>query len=94
MNMFSTEKTGEMLINKKSTEQLRDSLEAGREVFCSGLFLSARWFVFSSAVQSGIHLIVLPDKELVKAYEKGYHKFRKLYPLLKDVYPLLDEENI
>ncbi len=63
MNMFSTEKTGEMLINKKSTEQLRDSLEAGREVFCSGLFLSARWFVFSSAVQSGIHLIVLPDKE-------------------------------
>ena len=52
-----------MLINKKSTEQLRDSLEAGREVFCSGLFLSARWFVFSSAVQSGIHLIVLPDKE-------------------------------
>ena len=38
--------------------------------------------------------VVLPDEELVKAYEKGYHKFRKLYPLLKDVYPLLDEENI
>ena len=52
-----------MLINKKSTEQLRRSLESGKEVFCTGLHLSARCFVFSSVAQRGLHLLVLPDKE-------------------------------
>ena len=34
-----------------------------REVFCSGLFLSARWFVVSQLDHDGIQLIVLPDKD-------------------------------
>ncbi len=33
------------------------------ETFCSGLFLSARWFVVSQLDHEGIQLIVLPDKE-------------------------------
>ena len=33
------------------------------ETFCSGLFLSARWFVVSQVVEKGIHLIVLPTRE-------------------------------
>ena len=52
-----------MLINGKSTELLKKRLETDREVCCSGLFLSARWFVFSAAATEGMHLIVLPDKE-------------------------------
>ncbi len=33
------------------------------ETFCSGLFLSARWFVVSQLEHDGIQVIVLPDKE-------------------------------
>ena len=33
------------------------------DVFCSGLFLSARWFVVSQLDHDGIQLIILPDKE-------------------------------
>ena len=55
-----------MLINKKSAGLLRERLKTSGKtgkVFCSGLFLSARWFVFSSVAESGMHLIVLPDKD-------------------------------
>lgn len=52
-----------MLISKESTEKLRRRMAEGGDVFCSGLFLSARWFVFSQAAQSGLHLIILPNKE-------------------------------
>lgn len=63
VNRFSTEIGDRMLINKKSTEDLVNKLKSCEEVCCSGLFLSARWFVFSSAASSGMHVIVLPDKE-------------------------------
>ena len=33
------------------------------ETFCSGLFLSARWFVVSQLDHDGMQLIVLPDKD-------------------------------
>ncbi len=33
------------------------------ETFCSGLFLSARWFVVSQLDHDGIQLLILPDKE-------------------------------
>ncbi|MBQ8482724.1 MAG: transcription-repair coupling factor [Bacteroidales bacterium] len=33
------------------------------ETFCSGLFLSAKWFVVSQLDHDGIQVIVLPDKE-------------------------------
>ena len=52
-----------MLINAKSTSLLEERLAASGEVFCSGLFLSARWFVLSSVARAGMHLVVLPDKE-------------------------------
>ena len=32
-------------------------------VYCTGLFLSARWFVLSQVATKGLHLVVLPDKE-------------------------------
>ncbi len=52
-----------MLISSKSTELLRDRIKTSREVFCRGLFLSARWFVLSQAVQKGMQVIVLPNRE-------------------------------
>ena len=32
-------------------------------MYCSGLFFSARWFVFSQAADPRTHVIILPDKE-------------------------------
>lgn len=34
-----------------------------KDVYCQGLFLSARWFVLSQAAGRGIHVVVLPDRD-------------------------------
>jgi len=52
-----------MLISSSSCEKLKKHIQAGHSVACRGLFLSARWFVFSQIVSEGCHLIILPDKE-------------------------------
>ena len=52
-----------MLISSKSTGLLRSRIQSGKDVFCRGLFLSARWFVFSQAAEEGMHVVVLPNRE-------------------------------
>ena len=52
-----------MLINKRSTSLLEDRLQSGKDVFCRGLFLSARWFVLAEAAQEGLHFVILPNQE-------------------------------
>ena len=52
-----------MLISGKSVGKLADSMASCPETYCSGLFLSARWFVLAESVHGGVHLVVLPDKE-------------------------------
>ena len=52
-----------MLISRNSINTLSDEIKKNREVFCSGLFLSAKWFVLSQYDYDGIQLIVLPDKD-------------------------------
>ena len=52
-----------MLISKKASELLRDRIRSEREVFCRGLFLSARWFVLSQVAREGMQVVVLPNKE-------------------------------
>ena len=52
-----------MLISSKSSERLEEELAGRKEVYCKGLFLSARWFVLSEAAKKGTHVILLPDKE-------------------------------
>ena len=52
-----------MLINSKTSEKLAKALAAGGDVYCGGLFLSARWFVFSQVAQKKLQLIILPTKE-------------------------------
>ena len=52
-----------MLISSKSINKLAEKISSSNEVFCSGLFLSARWFVVSQLDYDGMQLVVLPDKE-------------------------------
>ena len=52
-----------MLISKKTSTLLQKKLQNYQEVFCSGLFLSARWAVLSQVAQENTHLIVLPTRE-------------------------------
>ena len=53
-----------MLISEHSTAALQEALASGqKDIYCQGLFLSARWFVLSAARGAGMSLAVLPDKE-------------------------------
>ncbi len=52
-----------MLISTEAVDILAKKLESDVEIFCSGLFLSARWFVVSQLDHDGIQLIVLPDRD-------------------------------
>ena len=52
-----------MLISTESVNILSDNIRRSAETFCSGLFLSARWFVVSQLDHDGFQMIVLPDKD-------------------------------
>ena len=52
-----------MLISSKSVNALAKEISSKSETFCSGLFLSARWFVVSGLDHDGIQMIVMPDRE-------------------------------
>ena len=52
-----------MLISTESVKGLISKSGKSREVFCEGLFLSARWFVVSQYDYEGVQLIVMPDKD-------------------------------
>ena len=52
-----------MLISAKSINKLKEEVSSRSETFCSGLFLSARWFVVSQYKNDSIQVIVLPDKD-------------------------------
>ena len=52
-----------MLISTESVNNIADKIASSAEVFCSGLFFSARWFVVSELDHDGIQLLVLPDRE-------------------------------
>lgn len=52
-----------MLISSSSTEILAASIVSNKESYCSGLFLSARWFVLSHIASKGTHLVIMPNQE-------------------------------
>ncbi len=52
-----------MLISSNSVKKIAEKISSSPETFCSGLFLSARWFVVSQLDHDGIQLVILPDKE-------------------------------
>ena len=55
-----------MLISKEPINRLVEKSEKHKEIFCSGLFLSARWFTVSQYDHDGIQIIVLPEKEVAE----------------------------
>ena len=59
MNGFSSR----MLISSEAAGKLKERLKKSREVFCRGLYLSARWFVLSQVAGKGMHVVVLPDQD-------------------------------
>ena len=55
-----------MLISLNPINAIARKLSEGGssvEIFCSGLFLSARWFAVSQLDHDGLQVIVLPDRE-------------------------------
>ena len=51
------------MISSRRTAELKDRIIRENEIFCSGLFLSARWFVLSQVAESGLQFIILPNQE-------------------------------
>ena len=51
------------MISSEKTSVLRNRIRSQKDVFCSGLFLSARWFVLAGAADEGLHLVILPSRE-------------------------------
>ena len=49
--------------NSQSIQILKERISSEKEVFCSGLFLSARWFALEEAAGPGVNLVVLPDRD-------------------------------
>ena len=51
------------MIATKASDILRRQISANRTSWCSGLYLSARWFVLADVAKKGVNLIILPDSE-------------------------------
>ncbi|MGN0191835.1 MAG: CarD family transcriptional regulator, partial [Candidatus Cryptobacteroides sp.] len=54
---------GKLSISQKSVEKISGKISGNEDVYCSGLFFSARWFVAAAAGIDGINFIILPDRE-------------------------------
>ena len=52
-----------MNICSSAAEILKRKLSTDKNIYCSGIFLSARWFVMSETVEKGIHTVIMPSKE-------------------------------
>ena len=65
-----------MLISTKSCTELQKRLDKGRgDIFCHGLFLSARWIVLSGVVRKGVHFIILPNIEAAEYCTSDLYNF-------------------
>lgn len=65
-----------MLISTKSCTELQKRLDKGRgDIFCRGLFLSARWIVISGVVRKGVHFIILPNMEAAEYCTSDLYNF-------------------
>ena len=65
-----------MLISTKSCTELQKRLDEGRgDIFCRGLFLSARWIVLSGVVRKGVHFIILPNMEAAEYCTSDLYNF-------------------
>ena len=72
-----------MLISVKSVTKLADKIEKREDVFCSGLFLSARWMVVSQLDHQGLQMIVLPDRDSAEYCASDLYSFIKEAQVLR-----------
>ena len=42
---------------------LKNRPDKEKNIYCTGLYLSARWFVLSANASEGVNIVILPDKE-------------------------------
>lgn len=64
------------MISTKSCTELQKRLDKGRgDIFCRGLFLSARWIVISGVVRKGVHFIILPNIEAAEYCTSDLYNF-------------------
>lgn len=64
------------MISTKSCTELQKRLDKGRgDIFCRGLFLSARWIVLSGVVRKGVHFIILPNIEAAEYCTSDLYNF-------------------
>ncbi len=61
--MLKTQKEPIQICKQKISELGGRIASSEKEIFCGGLFLSARWFVLSDAAPDTINFIILPDRE-------------------------------
>lgn len=52
-----------MFISRKQTEFLEQQIAEKKNVYCNGLFFSARWFVLSSIKSDNLNFIILPSRD-------------------------------
>ncbi len=53
-----------MIICSAAAEALKNKISSSEEVYCSGLFLSSRWFILNQVAASrGVHFVILPTRE-------------------------------
>ena len=64
-----------MLISTESVSLLAKRISSGGEVFCSGLFLSARWMVVSQLDHQGMQVIILPDRDSAEYCASDLYSF-------------------
>jgi len=62
-NSLLTRNTQRMLISTNASANLKDRIQSGKDVFCRGLFLSARWYILNQCALKGLNLIILPTEE-------------------------------
>lgn len=52
-----------MFISRKQTEFLEQQIAERNNIYCNGLFFSARWFVLSSVKSDNLNFIILPSRD-------------------------------
>lgn len=52
-----------MSISAKATALLSEKMKTDNNIYCSGLHLSARWFVLSQIALDNLHLVILPSRD-------------------------------
>ncbi|MCF0184886.1 MAG: transcription-repair coupling factor [Bacteroidaceae bacterium] len=51
------------MISSNSSSKLKEYILSRINIYCKGIYMSARWFILEQTASEGLHIILLPDKE-------------------------------